>query len=584
MEEVLAHTVNYREAIRRRLPIGVAVAGGLLIIALGLALGLPAVYESRAVILIEQQDIPEDLVRSLNTGYADQRIQVIAQRVLTSANLREIIERFELYPDEREKDPMELVIGRMREDISVEPVSVDIVDQRSGKATQATIAVELSFQNPDALTAQRVANDLVSLFLSENLKQRTEAAEDTLAFLTAEATRLDGTVKQIEGDLARFKEKHVDALPELSSLNLQLLTRAEQDLTQVENQIRSLEQQRVYLESELAQQEPKTKVLTMENGQRLLGPADRLKALESEFITLRARYGASHPDEITMKREIESLRQQTGNGAPASELAARLQNLQAELSASRERYGEEHPTIVRLKREVSALKDQVEVAKTLAEAPSDRQEDAAPDNPVYVQLGARLDATRSDIGSLKGQAAGLRQKIADLESRLTAAPQVEREYSALMRDYEIAVTEYREVQAKRQQALLAQNLEEGQKGERFTLIEPPIVPEEPASPNRFAIAFLGLLLATAGGVGAGAVAEAMDDRIYGRTGVLNLTGISPLAIIPVIDGRNRTGFGSRRSLLIGLVLLVMVVGVLIAIHFLVRPLDVIFYSAMRSFG
>ena len=48
--------------------------------AMAVALGLPAIYKSRAVILIEQQDIPQDLVRSLVTSYADQRIQVISQR------------------------------------------------------------------------------------------------------------------------------------------------------------------------------------------------------------------------------------------------------------------------------------------------------------------------------------------------------------------------------------------------------------------------------------------------------------------------------------------------------------------------
>ena len=56
-------------------------------------------------------------------------------------------------------------------------------------------------------------------------------------------------------------------------------------------------------------------------------------------------------------------------------------------------------------------------------------------------------------------------------------------------------------------ALANDILENGQKtpirlradGERFVLIEPPLLPEEPASPNRLAIVLLGFLLALAGG-------------------------------------------------------------------------------------
>lgn len=584
MEEALNPAIHYGEVIRRRLPLGLVVAIVLLVATAVLAFGLPAVYKSRAVILIEQQDIPEDLVRSLNTSFADQRIQVIAQRVLTSANLKAIIEKFGLYANERESDPLEVVLEDMREDITVEPVSADIVDQRSGKATKATIAVELAFENPDPLVAQRVANDIVSLFLSENLKQRTEAAEDTLEFLTAESERLNGTVKDLERALAEFKEAHVDALPELSNLNLQLLSRAEQDAVQVENQIRSLEQQRVYLESELSQQEPSVGIVTSQSGQRLLGPADRLKALETEFVTLTARYGTQHPDVVTMRREIETLRRQTGKTAPTTELQAQLADLEAELATSRERYGSEHPDIRRITREVEAVESELERARKLPDPIGSSLDSEIPDNPVFVQLKARLDATRSDIASLKAQEAALRAKIADYERRLTAAPQVEREYSALVRDYEIAVAEYREVQAKRQQALLAQNLEEGQKGERFTLIEPPLVPEQPASPNRLAIALLGFALSVGGALGTGALAETLDGRVYGRSGITHLTGAPPLAVIPSLQNAASKSLRMRRWVVLIAVLLVLMVALFSAIHFLVRPLDVLFFRAMRMFG
>ena len=66
-----------------------------------LAVLLPPTYQSTATILIEQQEIPQELVRSTITSFADQRVQVISQRVMTSQNLLQIIDRYNLYPDAR---------------------------------------------------------------------------------------------------------------------------------------------------------------------------------------------------------------------------------------------------------------------------------------------------------------------------------------------------------------------------------------------------------------------------------------------------------------------------------------------------
>ena len=54
-------------------------------------------------------------------------------------------------------------------------------------------------------------------------------------------------------------------------------------------------------------------------------------------------------------------------------------------------------------------------------------------------------------------------------------------------------------------------LEKERKGEKFTLIDPAILPEEPVSPNRPAIIFLSLVLAL--GAGVGSAAEDLHQRV-----------------------------------------------------------------------
>ncbi len=79
-----------KTVIRRRSPALSCMGAGILITLL-LAMLLPARYQSSATILIEQQELPVDLVRSTVTSYADQRVQIISQRVMTTETLLKVI-------------------------------------------------------------------------------------------------------------------------------------------------------------------------------------------------------------------------------------------------------------------------------------------------------------------------------------------------------------------------------------------------------------------------------------------------------------------------------------------------------------
>jgi len=62
-------------------------AAAVLVAAILIALLLPAVYESGSTILIEEQQIPPEFVKSTVTGFADQRIQSLTQQILSRVKL-----------------------------------------------------------------------------------------------------------------------------------------------------------------------------------------------------------------------------------------------------------------------------------------------------------------------------------------------------------------------------------------------------------------------------------------------------------------------------------------------------------------
>jgi hypothetical protein len=127
-------------------------------------------------------------------------------------------------------------------------------------------------------------------------------------------------------------------------------------------------------------------------------------------------------------------------------------------------------------------------------------------------------------------------------------------------------------------------MEKERKGEKFTLIDPPILPEEPVSPNRPAIIFLSLVLALGAGIGSAAMAESMDSAVRGAKGVVSLLNTAPLAVIPYLASDADINRLSKRRWLIIAGVIGGIVIVLLLIHFLYSPLDVLWFRGLRKMG
>jgi succinoglycan biosynthesis transport protein ExoP len=123
-----------------------------------------------------------------------------------------------------------VLLAKMHDDIGMHMISADVVDPRSGRPTQATIAFSVAYQSRSPDLALKVANDLTSLYLNENLTSRAQLSEQTFAFLTEQADRESAHIDELDKTLAAFKEKHHDDLPELAQLNVQMAQRTELDL------------------------------------------------------------------------------------------------------------------------------------------------------------------------------------------------------------------------------------------------------------------------------------------------------------------------------------------------------------------
>ena len=577
--EQQADIQQYWDVVKRRKLQIIIPAAAVFFLAAVVAFMLPPVYKSSATILIEAQEVPQELVRTTVTGYVEERLQVITQIVLSRTRLLEIIGRFGLYEDLKGRYTTEEIIEKMRGDIAMESIQAEVVNPQSGRPGSATIAFTLSYEAKDPRQAAQVANTLTSLYLEENLRNREEKARTTFEFLENQLDTLRAEILDTEAKIADFKNRHFNALPELMQVNLQTMERLEREIGYKEEQIKTLINRKIYLEGQLAAVEPVMYTVNVA-GKRVMTPKEELDVLRSEYLGLRATLSDGHPDVIALKKKVEAL---DGEVSGREELRARyseLQDKESRLAVISKKFSDKHPDVIRLSKEVAGLQAEVEALSKKHVVL--KREEEKPENPTYINLQTQIATAQLEIDNARQELDQLKASYNMYQKRVEGAPQVEQQYRVLERDYANAQAKYQETMGRLMAAREAKGLEESRMGERFTLVDPPITPEKPDRPNRLAIILIGVVLGCGAGIGFGSMAEYMDQSVRRPEDLEKVAGYPVLAVIPYMEtARDRAKKLWKKLVILGAAVAAVVIG-LAALHFLYRPLDVLWVQVVRK--
>ncbi len=469
---------------------------------------LPIKYQSTAKILIESQQIPQDYIRSTITTFADERIEVIKQKVLTTSQSLEIIKNFNLYEDEKRDLSVSAITDLFRDNVEIQRLTAN-----QGRA-KVTIAFTLSFSDKNAKTAQEVTNKLVTLFLAENVKTRTQRASETTEFLLSESERIKEKMINMESLLSEFKSRNSESLPEYLELNMNKMERLENEYHSNISKITALKSKITFLQSELR---------LYSGSSSVSGAMTELDVLKEELASLQSTYTDGHPSVKKLKAQIKRL-EQSGGSKPAS-----------------------------VKRQA---------------------------NDQSVQARAQLYEAKAELEQTQLRQNDLENELKETEQRILKAPEVEKAYKELNRDYENMLEKYREIKNKELESRIAQNLEEEKKGERFTLLEPPLYPEEPNKPDRKKL--LGGVAGIAFALGFGMVflVEMLNPAVRGENEVQSIFGDFPLVTVPYIEIDDDIRLKKKKILITLLVLCLLFVLMLAGIHFFYMKLDLLWYTLL----
>jgi succinoglycan biosynthesis transport protein ExoP len=444
-----------------------AIWVALSLVTAAVVLQLPAIYKAECLLLVVGQKIPEKYVASTVNTDPQERLAAISHQILSNGRLQNVIDTFGLYKQERAVMSQDQIIKQMREnDITLK--------LESGLSNTRPDAFRVSFQAKDPKVAADVANGLAKLIIAENRNTREGHAEDTSQFMEEQQKEAKATLDKLEARVSEYKTSHGGELPQQEQSLAGTLSRLQVELQGNQEALNRAEQNKALLQN-------------------------TLNIAEASLTTLE------RTSKETRDREETNRRLRISGGDPQSTAPARpktrRQTLQEELASLRSRYGEEHPEIRRVKAELADLPpdpNDPEAPKIARQGPeplpAGPSEAIVSERERVLNLRMQIGMAAKEFEAANASRLRVLRDIDVYQGRINRLPLREQEMAGLTRDYEIAKENYKALLNNRLSADMATELERSQQGERFTLIEPARIPEEPFKPPRNLLIIGGVIL------------------------------------------------------------------------------------------
>ena len=466
------------------IPVLTTIIGGT--VGLAASLVMPKKYTSSTMVLVEQPAVSEKFVEPVMAEDLNRRMASMKEQVLSRSRLQPIIEKFNLYPDQRQNTHMEVLVAQFRKTVDVElmqPMAGAINRQPPG------FEVSVTFANPQL--AQQICSEITSMFMEQNATARIKQAADTTQFLSQQLDEAKAKLDEQDAKLADFKRLHLGSLPEEEQTNLNLLTGMNTQLEAVTQALSRAHQDKAFNETMLNQQ------LANLSSAGQASPANpetqeaQLDALQGQLADLLARYTPEHPDVIKVKAEIEDLKKRMAEEPAEKKPATTAATEQAKL------------------REPAGVQ----------------------------QLRAKIKQDDLNIADLAKRQAQIGDQIRTLQGRVQSSPMIEQQFKELTRNYQTALEIYNDLLKKRESSAMSTELEHKQESETFRVLDAPSLPSTPSSPNR------PMLLG--GGLGVGLLLAAgilyllalMDKTMYTERDIEKCLKLPVLTLVPTVDSR-----------------------------------------------
>lgn len=485
---------DYLAMLRRRLKVILIPTLIAPLIGFGVSFGFPPRYTSQSLVLVEDQKVPEGYVKPVMSEDLSQRVTTLEQKALSADQLRPIIDRLHL-------GNADAMIDSIRAGVTITPVMAPSIAAPVGgkKSTAPGFFVDFVSRNPQM--AQAICSELTNLMIKENFTDRAQVAKDTTDFLRRQVEEDQHNLQDLDSKLAEFKKRYIGQLPGDTDNNMRILMGMNSQLDATTQTLSRAQQDKTYTESLLAQQ---------------------LAALRST---------ESSTDPKTLQKE--------------------LTDLQSQLLSLKARYTDDYPEVVKTKRDIEAVQRKLDEANAAAANPvnvNDEKENMA-EPPEIKQLRFQIHQYQGVIASATKEQQRIQDQIKILQGRVALSPAIEEQYKELTRSYETEQKVYDGDLQKLRESEKQTAMEAEQQGQQMHVLRPADLPDTPSFPNRWLFAGGGLGAGLALGFGLALWLELRDNAVRTEDDVIATMELPVLTHVPWVgvETADNNGKGKRKK-------------------------------------
>lgn len=473
----------------------------------------PDTYVSKATIRVTPPQIPDRLVQTTVTAEMNQRVNSMAQAILSRTQLTNMINSYNLYPKDRRRLPMEDVIETMKKDVKIGLVGA--LPGAGGGGDQKVNAFQVTFSYDNRIVAQKVCQELVSRFIDENIRFRTSQTVQTVEFMKDQVEERKRKLDEIDRRLTEFRVANAGRLPEqvqnnasalnalenrLGNLNM-AVARSKQDQLILESQLQSLRDNMRFVSRPIQQQIEQQAVAVKSD--RLLSLERDVQALEAKLQGFMEVYVETHPDVVNLKSQLA--------------LARRMRDQQAKDDGDRKAPPDSTQGRLIAQIQQNQAKEQQEIQNRIN------------------QTQSLIEAKKLESESLLRDLMAGQRQARDIEARMTATPLGEAKYDELMRERSSAKAAYEEIQVKSLSSEMGKKIEDRKQGELLEVLDPASLPQSPTQPVRSLIIGAGAGAGLIIGLLVAAAREMKDSTLKNLKDVRAYTQLTVLGSVPLLE-------------------------------------------------
>ncbi len=437
---------------------------------------MPNQYESSAQIYVDADSVLRPMLRGIALDSIDisERLGMMSKAILSRPNLEKVIREVDLDVNITSRVEREALFSNLEKSISIKATRT----HRTPRPQPPNLYF-ISAQNKNPELAYKIVQSLLDIFVESSLGDTREDSNVAQKFLDQQIKEYEAKLIAAEERLRQFKRGNIETLPEQGRNFYQRLQQSQTQLDEIRLQISEEENRRRELVRQIDGINP-TQSVVGTDGRAIISPLQqRINTLQERLDELLLRYTDEHPDVLEAKSALESLRrEQTENTDENS---------------------------------------------------------AEQSNPMYQQLKVTLGGVEANIAALKVRHDEYQKRVNTLQQQIEVLPKVEAELKALNRDYEINKQNYDELIKRRQAAQIADQAEQTGEKVKLKVIEPPRVPVNPFSPNRFLFSTAVFFLAVGAGVGLAFLLSQIKPAYYSQRMLKEQLGLPVLGSVSMLS-------------------------------------------------